>query len=221
MIKITVAAIVAFGLQSGLSLIFGCDLLSFFQMMTFLLNSCSEFWKWLFPLKLTPVTKCVLFYFHSIKRDPFMFNSYHYFCDIKRLKFQNGVTTNFRGRWRPFCDSNKNIINANCLSFEDSFLASKKDSQGVYREYKQQYKNELTPSLVLAYFHIVVYIYLRISLLLSCKVNESRTSLFYRRCYLWTYRRKDGLGCFWWIHLEKPITEKEVPTSYSFLCSYL
>ena len=27
--------------------------------------------------------------------------------------------------------SNKNIINANCLSFDDPFLASKKDSQDV------------------------------------------------------------------------------------------
>ena len=40
--------------------------------------------------------------------------------------------------------SNKNIINANCLSFDDPFLASKKDSQVSYQEYKQQYKNELT-----------------------------------------------------------------------------
>ena len=27
--------------------------------------------------------------------------------------------------------SNNNVINANCLSFDDPFLASKKDSQGV------------------------------------------------------------------------------------------
>ena len=27
--------------------------------------------------------------------------------------------------------SNKNVINANCLSFRDPFLAFKKDSQGV------------------------------------------------------------------------------------------
>ena len=27
--------------------------------------------------------------------------------------------------------SNNNVINANCLSFNDPFLASKKDSQGV------------------------------------------------------------------------------------------
>ena len=27
--------------------------------------------------------------------------------------------------------SNKNVINANCLSFDDPILASKKDSQGV------------------------------------------------------------------------------------------
>ena len=27
--------------------------------------------------------------------------------------------------------SSKNVINANCLSFDDPFLASKKDSQGV------------------------------------------------------------------------------------------
>ena len=27
--------------------------------------------------------------------------------------------------------SNKNVINANCLSFDNLFLASKKDSQGV------------------------------------------------------------------------------------------
>ena len=39
---------------------------------------------------------------------------------------------------------NKNVINANCLSFDDPFLASKKDSQVSYQEYKQQYKNELT-----------------------------------------------------------------------------
>ena len=42
----------------------------------------------------------------------------------------------------------KNVINANCLGFDDPFLASEKDSHVSYQEYKQQYKNELTPSRI-------------------------------------------------------------------------
>ena len=39
---------------------------------------------------------------------------------------------------------NDKVINTNCLSFDDPFLASKK-----YQEYKQLYENELTPSQTL------------------------------------------------------------------------